>query len=196
MRKIIYITTVLALLLNVSCEKISDLNPFKMESLQEKFNKKLPEIKEMSELSCVEYTVTKVIASDDDSKWYGDRKIIYNCMATFKVGFDLKKLKANIDENNKSIELILPEPTYQILMPVNKIKVVYEKTTGIRSDYSNDERLKIKQLGQESIEKEIPNMGAYEEAKKNAEAFFKTLLVGLGFNESGIQIKYEKLWKD
>ena len=114
-------------------------------------------------------------------------------MATFKVGFDLKKLKANIDENNKSIELILPEPTYQILMPVNKNKVAYEKKTGVRSKYTNDERLKIKQLGQESIEKDIPKMGAYEEAKKNAEAFFRTLLVELGFNESGIQIKYEKL---
>lgn len=193
MRKIIYVATVLAMLLNVSCEKISDMKLFKKETLQEKFNKKLPEIKEMSELSCVEYTVTKVIASDEDSKWYGDRKIIYNCRATFKVGFDLKKLKANIDENNKSIELTLPEPTYQILMPVNKIKVAYEKKTGIRSNYSNDERLKIKQLGQESIEKEIPKMGAYEEAKKNAEAFFRTLLVELGFNESGIQIKYEKL---
>lgn len=192
MRKFIYITTVLVMLLNVSCSRISDISPFKKETLQEKFNKKLPEIKEMSELSFAEYTVTKVLTSGDDSKWYGSRSISYNCVAYFKVGIDMSKLKASIDENNKSIEITLPKPEVQgFNMPNNKIKVAYEKKTGLRSKFTNEERLKIKQLGEESIRKEIPKLGAYDAAKKNAEAFFTSLLIELGFESSKIKIKYE-----
>lgn len=192
MRKIVYIIAVLSILSIVSCSKISDKNLFEKQSLREKFDKKLPEIKEMSELSFAEYTVTKVIASGEDSKWYGNRKIIYNCVANFKVGVDMSKLKTNIDESKKSIEIILPEPEVQgFNMPNNKIKVAYEKQTGLRSKFSNEERLKIKQLGEESIKKDIPKLGAYEAAKKNAEAFFSALLIEMGFESSNISFKYE-----
>ena len=196
MRKIIYVITVLAMLLNVSCEKISDMKLFKKETLQEKFDKKMPELKSMSELGCVEYTVSKVIIPEGkkDSKWYGTRTIAYSCVAHIKAGINMSKIRANIDEEKKSIDLILPKPTLignQIDMPMEKIKVIYEKSTGVRSKYTNEERLEIKKKGEAKIKEEIPKLGIYETAEKNAEAFFRTLLVEMGIRESGINIKFE-----
>ena len=88
------------MLLNVSCEKISDMKLFKKETLQDKFDKKMPELKSMSELGCVEYTVSKVIIPEGkkDSKWYGTRTIAYSCVAHIKAGINMSKIKANIDE--------------------------------------------------------------------------------------------------
>ena len=194
MRKIIFVLATITLLLNYSCSKISNMNvPGIGPSLQEKFSKKMPELQEMSELGCVEYTVTKVIASDDERKWYGSLKIIYNCVAYLKAGIDMKKIDASkivIDENNKSIVLTLPQPTLQVFnMPTQKIKVAYEKKTGLRSKFSNEERLKIKQLGEESIRKDVVNMGIYDDAKKHADTFFRALLREMGFEI--ITIKFE-----
>ena len=49
----------------------------------------------------------------------------------------------------------------------------------------------LKKKGEAKIKEEIPKLGIYETAEKNAEAFFRTLLVEMGFRESGINIKFE-----
>ena len=198
MRKIIYVITVLAMLLNVSCEKIPDFNLLKKKSLQEKFNKKMPQLQEMSELGCVEYTVSKVITPEKDNKkdnkWYGKRKISYNCVAYIKAGIDMKKFDASkiiIDENNKSIVLTLPHPKLlSFNMPNDKIKVAYEKKTGLISNYTNDERLEIRQEGEKKIRAAIKDMGIFDDAQKNADIFFRNLLKGLGFEI--ITIKFDE----
>ena len=204
MRKIIYIATVLAMLLNVSCEKLPDFNLLKKKSLQEKFSKKMPELQEMSELGCVEYTVTKVITPEKDDaednnkifgKSIGHRNICYNCVAYIKAGIDMKKFDASkiiIDEKSKSIVLTLPKPEkLSFDMPNDKIKVVYEKKKGLISKYSNDRRHEIQKKGQDEIDNEdaLKELGIYDDARKNADRFFRNLLKGLGFEI--ITIKFE-----
>ena len=198
MKKIIYILIASTLLLNVSCSKLPDFNLLKKKSLQEKFNKKMPQLQEMSELGCVEYTVSKVITPEKDNKkdnkWYGKRKISYNCVAYIKAGIDMKKFDASkiiIDENNKSIVLTLPHPKLlSFNMPNDKIKVAYEKKTGLISNYTNDERLEIRQEGEKKIRAAIKDMGIFDDAQKNAGMFFRNLLKGLGFEI--ITIKFDE----
>lgn len=198
MKKIIYILIASTLLLNVSCSKLPDFNLLKKKSLQEKFNKKMPQLQEMSELGCVEYTVSKVITPEKDNKkdnkWYGKRKISYNCVAYIKAGIDMKKFDASkiiIDENNKSIVLTLPHPKLlSFNMPNDKIKVAYEKKTGLISNYTNDERLEIRQEGEKKIRAAIKDMGIFDDAQKNADMFFRNLLKGLGFEI--ITIKFDE----
>ena len=198
MKKIIYILIASTLLLNVSCEKLPDFNLLKKKSLQEKFSKRMPEIQEMSELGCVEYTVSTVITptkdNKKDNKWYGKRKISYNCVAYIKAGVNLKKLDASkitIDENNKSIVLTLPYPNIQsCAIDEEKITVAYEKRTGIIGKYTLDDRLEIRKKGEEKIRASIKDMGILEDAEKNADMFFRNLLKGMGFEI--ITIKFEK----
>ena len=201
MRKIIYVATVLAMLLNVSCEKLPDFNLLKKKSLQEKFSKKMPELQEMSELGCVEYTVSKVLDKKEERKKMGismgKRKISFNCVAYIKAGIDMKKFDATkimIDEDKKSIALTLPQPKLlSFNMPNEKITIAYESNTGInnlnRFKYNNEEQRKIKEEGLDSIRNAINDMGIFDDAKKNADIFFRNLLKGIGFEI--ITIKFE-----
>ena len=201
MRKIIYVATVLAMLLNVSCEKLPDFNLLKKKSLQEKFSKKMPELQEMSELGCVEYTVSKVLDKKEERKKMGismgKRKISFNCVAYIKAGIDMKKFDATkimIDEDKKSIALTLPQPKLlSFNMPNDKITIAYESNTGInnlnRFKYNNEEQRKIKEEGLDSIRNAINDMGIFDDAKKNADIFFRNLLKGIGFEI--ITIKFE-----
>lgn len=201
MKKIIYILIASTLLLNVSCSKLPDFNLLKKKSLQEKFNKKMPQLQEMSELGCVEYTITKVVDKKEERKKMGislgKRKISFNCVAYIKAGIDMKKFDASkiiIDENNKSIVITLPYPKlFPINMPNEKITVAYESNTGInhldRYKFNNEEQRQIKEEGLNSIKNAINDMGIYDDAKKNADMFFRNLLKSVGFEI--ITIKFE-----
>ena len=206
MKKYIYILMASILLLNVSCEKLPNFNLLKKKSLQEKFSKRMPELQEMSELGCVEYTISKVLDKKDERKKMGislgKRKISFNCVAYIKAGIDMKKFDASkiiIDEGNKSIVLTLPQPKLlSCKMPNKKITVAYESNTGInnlnRYKFNNEEQRKIKEEGLDSIKNAINDMGIYDDAKKNADTFFRNLLKGLGFEI--ITIKFEKKKKN
>lgn len=161
----------------------------------------MPELQEMSELGCVEYTVSKVLDKKEERKKMGismgKRKISFNCVAYIKAGIDMKKFDATkimIDEDKKSIALTLPQPKLlSFNMPNEKITIAYESNTGInnlnRFKYNNEEQRKIKEEGLDSIRNAINDMGIFDDAKKNADIFFRNLLKGIGFEI--ITIKFE-----
>ena len=161
----------------------------------------MPELQEMSELGCVEYTVSKVLVKKEERKKMGismgKRKIGFNCVAYIKAGIDMKKFDATkiiIDEDKKSIALTLPQPKLlSYNMPNEKITIAYESNTGInnlnRFKFNNEEQRKIKEEGLDSIRNAINDMGIYDDAKKNADMFFRNLLKGIGFEI--ITIKFE-----
>ena len=52
------------------------------ESIEEKMNKKLGEMSELTELGTVEYTISKIVKANDNSFYtIGDRKILFSCKA-------------------------------------------------------------------------------------------------------------------
>ena len=118
-----------------------------------------------------------------------------NLAINLKAGIDMKKFDASkiiIDEKSKSIVLTLPKPEkLSFDMPNDKIKVVYEKKKGLISKYSNDRRHEIQKKGQDEIDNEdaLKELGIYDDARKNADRFFRNLLKGLGFEI--ITIKFE-----
>ena len=75
------------------------------ESIEEKMNKKLSEMSELTELGTVEYTISKIIKANDNSFYtIGDRKILFSCKATMKAGIDLSNFSpanVKIEKGNK-----------------------------------------------------------------------------------------------
>jgi hypothetical protein len=71
------------------------------ESIEDKMNKKLSEMSELSELGTVEYTISKIIKANDNSFYtIGDRKILFSCKATMKAGIDLSNFSSdNVPSN-------------------------------------------------------------------------------------------------
>jgi hypothetical protein len=148
---------------------------------------KVIKIKDLNQLGTVEYKVSKVISGTDDLTWYkiGNRKILFSCEATIKAGIDFSKLKKeDIQVTDKTVSLKMPKAEIiYVKIDHNNIKEEYKETGFFRSDFSNSEKDALLRLGEESINKALPDIGILKEAEKNATLFLKSFLRSSGFTE-------------
>lgn len=164
-------------------------------TLKQKMSKKMSEMSEMAELGTVEYTVKKVVKSADDKKWYqiGNRKILFNCTAYLKAGIDLSKFDASsvvVNEEEKSVVVKLPKAELlSFNMPPDKCVVEFEDVTWLRSHFTQDEKNRLLQLGEQQIRDAVPSLGILKDAEKNATSFFKSMLKQVGFES--VTVKFE-----
>ncbi len=164
------------------------------EGLQQQTQGKMAELSSAGDLSTAEYTVTKIIKASDCA-WYkvGDRKILFNCRAYVEAGIDMREYnpqKTKIDEDSKSISLILPKvKVLSLNMPVEEAGVQYEKISVLRSDFSAVDRNNILQQGEQEIRKDLPNMGILKDAENNARIMFTSILHQIGYEN--ININFE-----
>ena len=151
----------------------------------------LRELSAAGDLVTCEYTVSKVIKADDMVPWkIGDRKILFSCNAYLKAGVDMaayNPAKTVIDREKKSVILVLPSPkVLSVNIPVEEIRLVYSRVTGLRDEFSADERGRLLRQGEEAILRDVPKMGIIRDARENAVAFFEPLLRSLGFEDINI----------
>lgn len=167
------------------------------ESLTDKFEQKKQTIS-CAELGSIECKVRKIIKADDNNAWYkvGDRKILFECSGTIKAGIDLtnpQSLKAEINEENKSIVLTLPAVEILSLnLNPEDTKLVYEKVSLTRFNFDNVERNDLLKQGEKAIlEDFVKNQDLIKEAEKNCSTFFSSMLGQIGFKNITIKFKEE-----
>ena len=178
MKKLIPLLIILPLLL-MGCEKKEDVR-YKIKRAQ---------------LSTVQYTIKKLIRNTDKS-WQvlGDKKILFSCKATVKVGIDMGKLSSNdIEIKGNDISLTLPAPEIMSFnMQPDDIKVAYTHVTGLRSNYSNKERERILTFGEQEIRQDTLLTGTMmREAEENARNFFEIMLIQNGFKTINVNFKQQ-----
>ena len=171
----------MALLLTVSCDS----------RYRKATEAALHELSAAGELVTCEYTVSKVIKADDVVPWkIGERKILFSCNAYLKAGVDMttyNPAKTVIDPEHKSIILVLPAPKLlSVNMPVEEIRQVYSHVTGLRMDFTAEERTRLLQQGEEAIRRDVPRLGIVRDAQENAHVFFESLLRRLGYEDINI----------
>lgn len=163
------------------------------ESIEEKMNKKLSEMSELTELGTVEYTISKIIKANDNSFYtIGDRKILFSCKATMKAGIDLSNFSpanVKIEKGNNSVVINLPKAkVLSFNMPAEKVQLEYEKVGIMRSNFTVENRNDLLKQAEEAIIADAENLGILKDAEKNAKLFFEALLAQVGFNN--ITINY------
>lgn len=151
----------------------------------------LRELRDAGELVTCEYTVSKVIKADDMVPWkIGERKILFCCNAYLKAGVDMSAYnpaKTVISPDRKSIILVLPAPRLlSVNIPVEEIRQVYSHVTGLRWDFTAEERGALLQQGEAAVLADVPRMGIIRDARQNAAAFFESLLSRLGYEDINI----------
>lgn len=163
-------------------------------SQEELTQKRIQGLTEMAELGTIEYTVKKIVKTDDAVWWkYGKRKIIFTCTAFIKAGIDMKRFSADkveINEKEKGISIVLPKA--QVLsfnMPPEEIKQEFAVVTGLRDEFTPEEKQQLLVLGEKDIQEDIPNMGILEEAEANAKLFFVALFNQIGYEK--VNVKFE-----
>ena len=148
-----------------------------------------------SELSTIEYTIVKVVKAEDKSLMHklGNRKILYTTRVYVKAGIDLDKYdatKTRVNDSAKSISVVLPHARIiSVNMPFKEQTLVYEKVTGLRKDFKRGEVNELLIQGEESVRKDIENMGILEDAESNTREIFKSSLLQLGYET--VDIKFE-----
>lgn len=189
-----YFTSLLSLILSLSSCK---------PSLTEDFNSRM-EMISSAELGTVEYTIVKVVKANDEQNLkqlkIGDRKILLSAKARLKAGITLNgeyAYKAEINEELKSVRLILPKP--QILtidMSPEGIKLEYEHTGIFRFNFTNEERNTLLRQAEKDIKNDKKIMeNILNDAQDNARMFFNAILSQVGFRNIIIvfqDIKQEK----
>jgi hypothetical protein len=163
-------------------------------NLEDAMRQQMQTLDGMSELGTVEYTITKIVKANDNAIYkVGERKILFSCTATMKAGIDLAEFNADdvvINNSEKSITVTLPKPKVLAFnMPAEKAKLEYEKVSGMRFEFTPEERNNLLKQGEESILADAENLGVLKDAEENAKVFFEALLIRAGFES--VNLKFE-----
>ena len=166
-------------------------------SLEYRVKQQVKSMDGMSQLGTVEYTITKVVKVDHDAFYkFGERKILFSCRSYMKAGIDLADFSADditVNRRDNSVTMELPQPkVLSFNMPVEEAKLVYESISGLRSEFTTDDRMNFLKQGEENIMADIDNLGILKDAEKNATLFFESLFAQLGVEKVNITYKKEK----
>lgn len=163
-------------------------------SKKQDVSEKILQLREMSELGTVEYTVKKVISANDTT-WYklGDRKIYFTCEAVVKAGVDLKRFSASnvkISDGGRTVAVVLPRAKIlSVNLPPHKIQEKYCSVTGFRSSFTPEERLALQRQAEVDIRRKVQESGICADAERNAAELVRTLLSGGG--REVVNVKFE-----
>lgn len=150
-------------------------------------------IKDMGELSTVEYSVGKILKIDDKGEWYklGDRKILISVKATVKAGVDLSSLKeSDIKVDGTKISIHLPEAKlFSFFIPSDQVQTVVNDVNGLRHEFSQKDKINIITLGEKEIRREVEHTSILKDAENNAIAWFKSYYENMGFDEVEVTVK-------
>lgn len=145
------------------------------------------EIRSIGTLSTTEYTLGKIIHWNDEGEWYtfGDRKILLSCKATVKAGVNLNAIKeSDIAVDGKKITIQLPPPEIvSFEMDPDMVRTEMTDVNGFRSDFSQVDKSKVLQKGEESIREDLKKLNILDEAEQNAKIFIVDFYKNLGFEQ-------------
>jgi len=176
MKKLKFLPFVLVVLIQLGCNK-QDENSINA-------NKVIESIKSMSKLGTTEYTLTKVIAGEDN-QWYtiGSRKILFSCKAHLVAGIDASLIQfTDLDASAKKIKLTIPEVemiTFDI--PPNEIKRMDVEVGIFRSNFTAKEVNDYEKFAESKILEQIKELDIKSESEKNAKLFLEKILRSAGF---------------
>lgn len=144
-------------------------------------------IRAIGTLSTTEYTLGKILKWNDEGEWYkfGDRKILLSCKATVKAGVNLNSIKeGDIEVEGNKITIQLPPPEIvSFEMNPDLIRTEMTDVNGFRSDFSQVDKSKVLQKGEESIRKDLQKLHILDEAEQNAKIFIIDFYKNLGFEQ-------------
>lgn len=152
-------------------------------------------IQELGTLATTEYTFGKIVQLNDDKDWYrfGDRKILLSVKAKVKAGVDLTRMNdrdVEVSDDGKTVKLMLPAPEIVAFdMNPNDIKTEMTDVNGFRFEFTQDEKMKVLQLGEKSIRTEMMESNILSDAKKNARVFLKDFYQDMGYENVIIDFK-------
>ncbi len=176
----------------LSCIALAALMLIGCTSKEEVLKQRVQSMAGTAELGTVEYTVKKIVKTNDD-QWYsiGDRKILFRSTAYLKAGVDLSDFSSdNVQMDGDNVTITLPHAKLlSFNMPAEETQTVFENYGFFRSSFSAEEQNQILQLGEKNIREDVPNLGILQDAERNVREIFTAMLSQMGFKTIKIIFK-------
>lgn len=104
---------------------------------------------------------------------FTDSKIIFSYGVTIKAGYDFKKVKWSVNDDNKKITVSLPEAKIlSASLDTKSLKIYYEEESLFKNISVKDYNRSLDKLEERAKKTAIKN-GLYEKTRENAEVLLK-----------------------
>lgn len=142
----------------------------------------IQKIQGISQLVTVKYVIEKVIAIED-SKWYGDSRVLLVAHGIAKAGIDLSKLqKADVVVEGKSLKIFLPPAEItDCYLDEHKTHVI-ERTTGLLREFDKDMEQNARITAIDDIKRAAKMNGIIKDAEQRAVQQLQVLFLQFGFD--------------
>ncbi len=165
------------------------------------------QVQQQARLYSTEYRLHKIITQDDTRQLQGSilnqkykldlplgkRSIAVPIEATVKTFVDFGEFsEKNVKRNGEKIEIILPDPQFEITSTRVNHDEVKQYIPLLRSNFSDAELTALTQAGRAAVAKDLPRLNLTESARQNAARTLIPLLSAMGFDESQITVTFRK----
>ena len=140
------------------------------------------QVKELKELTTIQYKYKNIATREDWNTLFNIKlpftksSFIVTYTGVLKIGIDLSETKVEVDENNKKINIILPEP--KILsndLDLSSVKV-YDEKNSIFNPVKIKDYSEFPKSGKENAEADAKESGVFQQSKEVAKKVIIDLL--------------------
>lgn len=140
------------------------------------------QVKELKELTTIQYKYKNIATREDWNTLFNIKlpftksSFIVTYTGVLKIGIDLSETKVEVDENNKKINIILPEP--KILsndLDLSSVKV-YDEKNSIFNPVKIKDYSEFTKSGKENAEADAKESGVFQQSKEVAKKVITDLL--------------------
>jgi len=150
------------------------------------------QIQRLQRLQTVAFTLEKILVGERDNaylpKFLAGERMLLIVHGDAAAGVDLGKLKPeDVDVNDRSATVRLPEPELFAVRVDNEKTQVYSRETGLLSRVDPQFESQVRREGERQLREAALKNNILDIARQNARATLESLLRGLGFEKIDVR---------
>lgn len=143
----------------------------------------LKEVQTLSQLVTVKYVIENVVVAED-SKWYGDNRVLLVAHGIVKAGISLDKLKpGDINISGKKLTIKLPGAGLTDVYLDDHRTQILERSTGLMRAFDKDLEQNARKEAIQKLSRAAYDNGIIKDAEERAHTTLSALFYQLGFEE-------------
>lgn len=143
----------------------------------------LKQVQTLSQLVTVKYVVENVVVAED-SKWYGDNRVLLVAHGIVKAGINLDKIKpGDISITGKKLTIKLPGAGLTDVYLDDHRTEILERSTGLMRAFDKDLEQNARKEALQKLSRAAYDNGIIKDADDRARTTLSALFYQLGFEE-------------
>jgi hypothetical protein len=141
----------------------------------------IQQIQGLSELVTVKYVLEKVVVLED-TRWYGDNRVLLIAHGVVKAGIDLQKIEpADLEIENHVVQITLPPVAITDVYLDEQETRVLEHSTGLLRAFNKNLEAEARRQAVDELRRAARQGGIYQDAQLQAQQQLVNLLGRLNF---------------